>query len=85
MDKESIQKFRDELLEKLPEIVTRKQALDATGNLFSPRTMSNFECRNEGPRNKIKLGRQVAYRKEDFVDFIIGKLQEDDKRVPKTL
>lgn len=74
MDKKSIIKFREELLEKLPEIVTRKQALAATGGLFSPRTMSNFESRNEGPKNKLKIGRQVAYKKEDFVDFIIGKL-----------
>lgn len=75
MDTKSMQKYRDELLAQLPAIVTRKQALAATGNLFSPRTLSNMESRNEGPKGKLKFGRQVAYHKEDFVDFIIGKLQ----------
>lgn len=76
MDNKSVRKFRDELLEKLPAIVTRKQALAATGNMFSPRTLSNLESRNEGPKAKMKVGRQVAYRREDFVEFIISRLQE---------
>lgn len=74
MNRAYLDEYRQQLLDKLPPIVTRKQALAATGNLFSPRTLTNMECRKEGPRNKIKIGRQVAYAREDFVDFIMGKL-----------
>lgn len=74
MDKD-IAQFKADLLARLPAIVTRKQALAATGNIFSPRTLSNMESRNEGPKNKMKFGRQVAYRREDFVEFIVSKLR----------
>lgn len=61
MNNISIQQYKAHLLDKLPRIVTRKQALEATGNLYSPRTLTNMESRNEGPRTKMKIGRQVAY------------------------
>lgn len=77
MDSKAMRKYKRELLDKLPPIVTRKQALEATGNLYSPRTLSNMESRNEGPRTKIRIGRQVAYAREDFVDFIMSKLGKD--------
>lgn len=72
----SLEQYRQTLLDKLPPIVTRRQGLDAIGNLYSPRTLSNMESRKEGPRSKLRIGRQVAYSREDFVDFIIGKISE---------
>lgn len=70
-----MQQYRKELLEKLPPVVTRKQALDAVGNIYSPRTLSNMESRNEGPKAKLRIGRQVAYNRDDFVDFIMSKFE----------
>lgn len=75
MKRKAMQEYRKDLLDKLPPIVTRKQALEAVGNLYSPRTLSNMESRREGPKAKIKIGRQVAYEREVFVDFIMNKIQ----------
>lgn len=75
MHNKAMEQYRKELLEKLPSVVTRKQALEAVGNIYSPRTLSNIESRNEGPKTKLRIGRQVAYNRDDFVDFIMSRFE----------
>jgi hypothetical protein len=72
---DSTQKIKDALLENLPPLVTRKKAAEVTGNFITPKTMANLDALNRGPANRIMIGRQVGYFKEDFIDFFLRQVR----------
>lgn len=66
--------FLDGLRKLLPPIFTRETASKMIGGIFSPRTLSNFDAAGRGPRRKIKIGKRVAYEKEDFLEWLQGMM-----------
>lgn len=72
---DSIQKIKDALEENLPPLVTRKKAAELTGNFLTPKTMANLDALNRGPANKIMIGRQVGYLKDDFIAFFLQQVR----------
>lgn len=66
--------FLDGLRTLLPPIFTRETASKMIGGIFTPRTLSNFDAAGRGPRKKIRVGKRVAYEKEDFLKWLEGRI-----------
>lgn len=45
----------------LPPLISRNQVGKLTGGAISPKTLANLDSLGLGPRERIKLGRRVAY------------------------
>ncbi len=66
--------FLDGLRNLLPPIFSRETASKMTGGIFTPRTLSNFDAAGRGPKKKVKIGKRVAYEKEDFLNWLQGMM-----------
>ena len=66
--------FLDGLRELLPPIFSRETASKMIGGIFTPKTLSNFDAAGRGPRKKIKIGKRVAYQKDDFLDWLQNRI-----------
>lgn len=58
------------LEEALPPVFTRKTASKMTGGLFTPRTLSNLDAAGKGPGSKVRVGKNILYEKNDFIDWL---------------
>lgn len=67
--------IRKALEKTLPEIVTRKEAANLTGGFLKAKTLANMDALHRGPARKIRIGRQVGYFKEDFIDFFMQQVK----------
>ncbi len=67
--------IRAGLMDSLPPIFSRNEAVKHIGNLVSSRTLANLDCKIEGPRRKIKLGREIGYERSDFIDFLMSNIK----------
>lgn len=67
--------IRRSLMDSLPPIFSRKEAVKHIGNLVSPKTLANLDCRDKGPIRKIKIGREIGYERKDFVDFLMFNIK----------
>lgn len=65
------------LAKVLPPVFTRETASQSMGGIFSAKTLSNLDANNAGPRIKIKIGKKVAYEKNDFIMWLRNKLSSD--------
>lgn len=83
MDKESERNatfYLDELARKWPSpIVSRDQrSFDCfSGGILNVRTLANADSAGTGPKNKIRIGRKVAYPKDSLVEWMKAKVQAD--------
>jgi len=66
--------FLDGLRNLLPPIFSRETASKMIGGIFTPRTLSNFDAAGRGPKKKVRIGKRVAYEKEDFLDWLQGMM-----------
>lgn len=64
--------FLDGIKDLLPPIFSRETASKMIGGIFSPKTLSNFDAAGKRPKKKIKIGKRVAYEKDDFVAWLQG-------------
>jgi len=62
-----------DILPQLPQTLTRKDIANYFGTLISPRYLANLDCAGKGPR-KITIGRKVAYKLEDFINWLEARL-----------
>ena len=76
--------FIEELRNELPIIFTRETACKLLGGIFTPRTLSNFDAAGKGPRGKQHIGRKVAYSRDEFVDWLRGRLGDPGRDVGRT-
>lgn len=53
-------------------IVARNQVKEFSGGLFSGRYLANLDSLGKGPKGRIRVGRQVAYR----VPYLISWMEE---------
>lgn len=56
-------------------VVARSEVKIFTGGLLGPRTIANLDSKGQGPGQKIKLGRNVAYRKDQLIAWLLGRLE----------
>lgn len=57
------------LREKLPDFFTRSRVEELTNGLLSQATMYNLDRAGKGPKTH-RMGRQICYIKDEFVDWI---------------
>jgi len=56
-------------------LVARSKVAEFSGGLLNPRTLANHDSAGTGPEGKIKIGRLIAYRKEDLVRWIEARAE----------
>jgi hypothetical protein len=71
----SADKLRKALDSALPPIVTRKKAAEITGGLVTSKVLANCDAAGIGVGEKIYVGKQVGYFKEQFIDFIVRRMR----------
>jgi hypothetical protein len=54
--------------------VLRLDAKKATGNVFTPDHVKNMELRGEGPNGKFRIGKKVAYPRDEFYAWFAEKM-----------
>jgi hypothetical protein len=54
--------------------VLRLDAKKATGNVFTPDHVKNMELRGEGPNGKFRIGKKVAYPRDEFFKWFAEKM-----------
>ena len=59
------------LSESLPPIIARKDVAKLTFRLVSAKTMANRDSLGTGPKKRFKMGKEVWYHKQQFIDFIV--------------
>jgi len=50
--------------------VSRKQVAKFSGGLLNPRTLANYDCKGEGPRERFRVGRDVAYPVDALIEWL---------------
>jgi hypothetical protein len=48
---------------------------EATGILYSAKSLANADSLKEGPDGKIRLGRKVIYPSENFFKWFVAKME----------
>ena len=65
------EEMRKRLLAELPPVIARKHVGTFLGGLVSSESMANYDARREGPRNAMSVGDNVAYYREELVDWLL--------------
>ncbi len=61
----------DEMASRWPStVVARNKIGEFTGGLISPGTMANFDCKGEGPEERVMIGRNSGYTVRSFVPWL---------------
>jgi len=72
-----------ELAEKWPSAwVTRCEAKKFTGGLIGEKYLANLDSAGKGPAGRIRCGRKVAYRVNEFIKWLEARsevIPERDK------
>lgn len=75
-----------ETLEKeLPPVVARKEVYRLTGGLISPRHLANLDSAGLGPKERIKIGRHVAYDRDLFIAWMSDRIEETNSDTKKKI
>ena len=56
--------------------VSRERISDFTGGLIHPRTMANLDCLGEGPAEKIRLGKKIAYPVPVLIQWLNKRISD---------
>jgi len=56
--------------------VSRERIGDFTGGLIHPRTMANLDCLGEGPAEKIRLGKKIAYPVPALIQWLNRRISD---------
>ena len=68
-----IDAIRQKLDSLLPEIVYRVKIQKYLGDLITKGHLQNLDSESKGPR-KFKIGKRVAYLKEDFIEWFLARI-----------
>jgi hypothetical protein len=52
---------------------TQQQLDKFSGGLLNARTLANADCLGTGPKNRVRIGRKVAYPVQSLVDWMKAK------------
>jgi len=58
------------LRQSLPPIFSREEAAKHLGGIFRASTLRNIDMRGEGPKLKVRIGKKIAYERDDFIDWL---------------
>lgn len=65
------------LAEKWPSnFVAREKVSEFSGGILHPRTLANHDSRGTGVKNRISVGRKVAYPVESLIAWMEQRLKE---------
>jgi hypothetical protein len=64
-------------------IVAREQSGQFSGGSVTPRYMANLDSRGEGPKDRIRIGRKVAYPVDSFIEWLNERSHPLKKKTPK--
>lgn len=53
--------------------VARDQVKKFTGGIINPRTLANLDSKGEGPRDRVRVGRKIAYPVDKFIQWLEGR------------
>ena len=63
------------LAEKWPSsYVARSKVSEFSGGILHPRTMANLDCRGEGPQDRIRIGKHVAYPVDALINWMMERV-----------
>jgi len=54
--------------------VARHQVAKFSGGLLNPGTMANHDCKGNGPKGNIRIGRNIAYNVEELITWMINRV-----------
>lgn len=57
-------------------LVARERISDFTGGLISSGRIANLDSQGEGPRNRIRVGRKVAYPVNELVEWLAERAKQ---------
>ena len=57
-------------------LVSREDAESLTSRAVAAGTLANSDSRNEGPKNRIRVGRRVFYPRRDFILWFAARVKE---------
>ena len=64
------------LADKWPStIVSRDHVGQFTGGLISSGRMANLDCIGEGPAERIRIGRKIAYPVGPYIEWLSNRVQ----------
>lgn len=67
----------DTLKTSLPPVFSRKEAVKHLGGIICAKTLSNLDASGKGPKMKLKVGKKVAYEREDFLKWLHNQILTD--------
>ena len=59
-----------DLAEKLPPIIARSEVEKLLGGVISAKRLANLDSLGEGPKQRMRIGRKIAYRTEDLLEWL---------------
>ena len=62
-----------DLAEKLPPIIARSQIEKLLGGVISAKRLANLDSLGEGPKPRMRIGRKIAYRTEDLLNWLASR------------
>ena len=63
----------NDLADKLPPIIARSQVEKLLGGVISAKRLANLDSRGEGPKQRMRIGRKIAYRTEDLLEWLAAR------------
>lgn len=61
-------------------LVSREDAEVLTSRAVAVGTLANADSRNEGPNNRVRVGRRILYPRRDFILWFAARVKELGKR-----
>ena len=70
---EAEEEFVQSLVASLPPVIARKEVKTYLGGIIAPQTLSNADASGEGPQVAYKIGRNVVYKTEELIIWIVER------------
>jgi hypothetical protein len=61
-------------------VVVRDKVSVMTGGMISTGYLANLDCRGEGPPEKIRIGRKIAYPLSSFLPWLMSRAEPVEPR-----
>ena len=62
-----------QLSESLPPIIARDKIEELLGGVIRSKTLANYDSLGIGPKGRMRIGRKVAYRTGDLLEWIANR------------
>lgn len=60
----------------LPPVFSREEAARQLGGLICAKTLSNLDALGKGPSVKLRVGKKVAYERDNFLKWLNSQISE---------